>query len=567
MKRKISIWMTGVVIVLLLLVAIDFINNEHLEKSGTVTVKSDRWNSIISKEINNRNISVYVDGKLYNDTENKFFINDKLVLMIPVDDISSIFNCAQNLYFQNKLVVEKGTTKVTMALNSVEVNVNDKKYRPEYSLAKIDDTVYVPVNVFTEYFGYSYNWDGQKYMATLIDENADERKVPYRYSYEEEDKSPKVRSQGNFGTCWAFASLTALESSLRPEEEKVFSVDHMALFNSYSGGMNEGGDYTMSMAYLTAWQGPVLESEDPYDGVSDESYKVAKHIQEIQIINSKNFEEIKEMVYRYGGVQSSLYTSLINSQSVSSFYNDENFSYCYIGENKPNHDVVIIGWDDNYPKENFNVDVEGDGAFICRSSWGEDFGDDGNFYVSYYDSNIGVHNIVYTVIEDTDNYDNIYQTDLCGWVGNMGYKGKNTAYFANVYTSKGDESLEAVGFYATDKDAEYEVYVCSDFQGADSLSTDRVMAASGTLSNQGYYTVKLNDEFSFNKGQKYAVIVKATTPNSTKPIAVEFVNDERTKTVTIDDGEGYISLKGTSWENVEKSKACNICLKAFTTND
>ena len=34
-------------------------------------------------------------------------------------------------------------------------------------------------------------------------------------------------------------------------------------------------------------------------------------------------------------------------------YNKETKAYCYMGQEKPNHDVVIIGWDDNYSKENF----------------------------------------------------------------------------------------------------------------------------------------------------------------------------------------------------------------------
>ena len=84
------------------------------------------------------------------------------------------------------------------------------------------------------------------------------------------------------------------------------------------------------------------------------------------------------------------------------------------------------------------------------NSWGTEFGDDGLFYVSYYDTNIGVHNVVYTGIEDTDNYDNIYQSDICGWVGQLGYE-SDTAYFSNVYTATQDEVIKAVGFYATDK--------------------------------------------------------------------------------------------------------------------
>ena len=103
-------------------------------------------------------------------------------------------------------------------------------------------------------------------------------------------------------------------------------------------------------------------------------------------------------------------------------------------------DSVIVGWDDHYPKENFNMELEGDGAFICTNSWGEDFGDQGYFYVSYYDSNIGINNIVYTGVEPPDNYDHIYQSDLCGRVGQIGY-GKSEAWFANAYRASGREDV------------------------------------------------------------------------------------------------------------------------------
>lgn len=79
------------------------------------------------------------------------------------------------------------------------------------------------------------------------------------------------------------------------------------------------------------------------------------------------------------------------------------------------------------------------------NSWGTGFGDGGYFWVSYYDSNVGIYNAAYTKIENTDNYDRIYQSDKCGWVGQLGY-GNEEAYFANLYTANGDEVLEAVGF-------------------------------------------------------------------------------------------------------------------------
>ena len=130
---------------------------------------------------------------------------------------------------------------------------------------------------------------------------------------------------------------------------------------------------------------------------------------------------------------------------------------------------MIIGWDDSYAKDNFSVDLEGDGAFICQNSWGSEFGDGGIFYISYYDTNIGTHNVVYTGIEDSDNYDHIYQSDLCGWVGQLGYN-KESIYGANVYIAESNQNLTAAGFYATGKDSEYQLYVVKNFEDESSLS-------------------------------------------------------------------------------------------------
>ena len=86
--------------------------------------------------------------------------------------------------------------------------------------------------------------------------------------------------------------------------------------------------------------------------------------QEIQILPSKDYEAIKRAVYLEGGVQSSLYTSMRDYESKSVYYNRDTNSYCYIGTEKPNHNSVIVGWDDDYPKENFNMELEGDSISV-----------------------------------------------------------------------------------------------------------------------------------------------------------------------------------------------------------
>ena len=106
---------------------------------------------------------------------------------------------------------------------------------------------------------------------------------------------------------------------------------------------NAGGDYIMSLAYLLSWQGPVTEEEDPYhDGISPVGLKAAKHVQEVRILPEGDREAIKRAVLEQGGVQSSLYTSLKNSDSQYKYYQKEYAAYYYDGQEEANHDTVIV---------------------------------------------------------------------------------------------------------------------------------------------------------------------------------------------------------------------------------
>lgn len=412
-------------------------------------------------------------------------------------------------------------------------------------------------------------------QPVLLETDPYKDELPVSYDGRKEGRAPAVKNQGTQGTCWAFASLQALEARLLPVEAAHFSEDHMSLNNGFCIPQEEGGEYTMSMAYLLSWKGPVLESDDPYgDGISPDGLKAVKHVQEIQIIPGRDYEKIKRAVLRYGGVQSSLYTSMTNEESRSQFYNEKACAYCYIGSELPNHDSVIIGWDDAYPKENFNADINGDGAFICMNSWGDGFGEQGYFYVSYYDSNIGMNNIVYTGVEDTENFDHIYQSDLRGWVGQIGY-GEEEIWFSNVYQAETAERLKSVGFYATGSHTSYEVYVVrnagEEMEITEARDFDRkIRAAWGSLDYAGFYTISLTeneaDDMQLKKGERFAVIVKIVTMDAIHPAAIEYdAGDDRTF-VDITDGEGYISPDGSSWERVEKKQNCNLCLKAYTKN-
>lgn len=522
-------------------------DNSKLGVFRGAVIAEEAWSPLVAKDVNAGVLSVIIDNKVYTSEDYDLYMSPDRNIMVPVELLTDAMNCSAHIYGGNSLLVEKHNISEVMEINPAE-----------------DGEYYVSLSNLSDILGYSCNFEITTKTATAVDESDNISIIPTRYDLREKERMSVVKNQGSYGTCWAFAATSALESALLPEENELFSVDHMSMSNSFDADQYEGGEYTMGMAYLAAWQGPVYESDDPYgDGKTDGSLKPVKHVQEMRVIDGKDYEAIKEAVFKYGGVTTSLYSTIRSSQGDSEYYKRSTNSYCYIGTEKPNHDVLIIGWDDNYPKENFSVNLEGDGAFICQNSWGDSFGDNGVFYVSYYDTNVGTHNVVYTRIEDTDNYDNIYQSDLCGWRGNLGFE-KEEIYGANVFTAEKDEMVAAAGFYATSADTEYEVYIVNDFQNEASLTT-RTQVASGTLEQAGYYTIDFDQEISVKAGEKFAVMLYLKTPGSQYPLAIEYDSQESyMDSVDLDDGEGYISYTGNKFINVKEKRDCNLCIKAFT---
>ena len=527
-------------------------DNTTLGEFRGAEIESTVWSPLVAKDVNKNTIHMMIDNKEYTSDTLKFYMDDDRNIMVPVDMLREALNCSARIYQENELWVEKHSLMADYMLGT------------DNDFILYDGKFYVSMNSLSEMLDCTCTFDTNTNTLTVVDNSEGISDVPPSYDLRTRLRVSEVRNQGTYGTCWAFAAISALESSLMPEENLLFSVDHMSMSNSFNVNQYDGGEYTMGMAYLAAWQGPVYEKDDPYgDGATDESLSPVKHVQEIRIIDGKDYQGIKEAVFKYGGVQTSLYSNISSSKGNSKYFNKDTNAYCYMGSEKPNHDVVIIGWDDNYPKDNFNVDLEGDGAFICQNSWGNEFGDDGFFYVSYYDTNIGTHNEVYTGVENTDNYDNIYQSDLCGWVGKMGYD-KEDMYGANVFTATSDQNIKAASFYATASDTSYELYIVNNFKDEYSFA-DRKKVAEGTLENAGYYTIKFDEEVPVTEGERYAVVLHINTPESTHPMAIEYDSGESyLKDVDLDDGEGYISYDGAAFINVKEKQDCNLCIKAFS---
>lgn len=393
--------------------------------------------------------------------------------------------------------------------------------------------------------------------------------LPARFSWADYGKKPSVRSQGALGTCWALTAAEAMESALLPEKHLVFSADHISLKNGFSTCQNDGGDYSMIMSYLADDKGPVLESQDPYgDGYSPDGLLPCAYVPEMRLLSGMTRDQIRQMIYRFGPVQSSLSMDRARTDMPQrGLYNQATFGYYDPIVEKLDHDILILGWDDDYPGENFLIKPQSDGAWICQNSWGDDFGDQGIFYVSYEDRNLfRKGGIAYTDVKAGSRGESILKQDTLGWQGRQGY-GRDTALFAGIFEAQSGQILNAAGFYAVGPSTTYQIFLRRNVKDPEDLSLKESWEnlGGGFLENPGFYTILLNLKEPVPGGERYAVIVQITSPGQDKPVAVEMKKDRYTASVSLKGRETYISPDGSRWERTQSVYQTNVCLKLYVT--
>jgi alpha-D-ribose 1-methylphosphonate 5-triphosphate synthase subunit PhnH len=197
-----------------------------------------------------------------------------------------------------------------------------------------------------------------------------------------------------------------------------------------------------------------------------------------------------------------------------------------------------------------------------RNSWGAYFGEQGYFYVSYYDSVIGKGNAVFTG-ESTQNFQRVYQYDTLGWLGSAGYGG-DTAFFGNVFTAAAAEDISAASFYTASPNSEYQVSVYTNPTGGPVNPAGPLSVKTGTIAIPGYHTVRLDTPVSVTSGQKFSVVVRLRTPGYNYPIPLERPVTGFASNVNAATGQSYMSADGNSWSDVAVAwKNNNVCVKAF----
>ena len=239
--------------------------------------------------------------------------------------------------------------------------------------------------------------------------------IPNKFSLKDLINIP-VSNQQSLGLCDTFAIVKSAETNYALKYGKYIDLserylDYMTSKDFYGyrqiGSLSSGieGDGTNSSDILSILEtyGAPTEAQIPYKDYQTSEYSkitnakpaiMVKSTVELPGIQDLKDEKLKNEwinilkihIMKYGAVNSPIvapneetYNYTTNAQ-----YYKEGVTSAYSG----GHAISIIGWDDNYSKDNFKTKPAGNGAFICLNSWGSDWGDNGYFYISYYDDNI-----------------------------------------------------------------------------------------------------------------------------------------------------------------------------------
>ena len=473
-------------------------------------------------------------------------------------------------------------------------------------------------NVDNQQQTFSYIPSDLDYNTPVVNDSSDgistiDVTIPSAFQNDINDlksKYPDVRNQNPYGTCWSFSSIGLMEFDLIKNQKFTRDNDlselQLAYFtfnnvldplggttgdeakyyneNGLNTYLNYGGNYENAIRRLNQWISATNESVVPYTNAAntiknglDSSYAYnynSAYLKNAYMINVKeNTDNVKEMIMNHGAV-GVMYTHWYDGMT---FLGNEN---AYFDNGKQtnlggSHAVMIVGWDDNYSKDNFKTAEKpsSNGAWLVRNSWGDYFS---YFWMSYETSSLSDTAYAFDC-ENVKPYDNNYQLD--GGLESYLYTNASSVY--NKFTvQKKDgldgETLKAVSVsFTRASDVNYTIDIYTSMYDKRKPETGtKVASVSGKTSYAGVYTIPLgvDNEVKLKPGSDFYVVVTTDKSAVDCEDAFSVVDDPKsdnpkqiwTKTVNLADGKSYYKVNGNS---IYTQSYNNFRIKAFTTNN
>ena len=433
--------------------------------------------------------------------------------------------------------------------------------------------------------GSSYGYAENGLNSSLENDIDADCAVTYPAKYDPRPAGVSGARHQYLGSCWAYSALAAAESNLikkgytdssidLSEFQLIYFMNHENIdpLGNYTKDtkdsgktmtelFNQGGSPKAAVSFLSKWTGPVLESQAPVirtalpgGGWVDEEDQMNAVVlgQELCADSSQwhfkgakycdydvdHIDNIKELITNYGGVSMCYYDDGKHySYTCPGEGEDANYYFAY--KAAANHAVEIVGWDDNYSKENFKHAgteklPEADGAWLVKNSWAEvripdpyvyneAYKSSGYFWLSYYDKTIC--EIIAVDYDSKDTYANMYAYDGGNMVNLSGNKG---THFLNIYEAKayGTGSVEKVDgvmtYLAANMPYTLTIYTNPVVENGKLHYSGKSKPVTGSSDYQGFYTIDLKDQNIYiPDGQTYGICIetaKAKTDEGASPV-------------------------------------------------
>jgi cathepsin L len=200
------------------------------------------------------------------------------------------------------------------------------------------------------------------------------------------DKVTPVRDQGACGSCWAFAAVSAFESSalfhnnLTYQQVQNFAdgSEQQVLNCSKPGSYGCGGGWYHSAFELMTKEGLALEQSIPYQGSDLPCPSIGNNLKfQAETWNAvrddtyiPSVSDLKQALCEHGSLAVAVTVTELFQAYTGGVFNENS-------SQNVNHAVTLVGWDDSKK------------AWLMKNSWGTGWGENGYMWIAYNSNSIG----------------------------------------------------------------------------------------------------------------------------------------------------------------------------------